>query len=159
VHECSRRHAAALVVGFAAALWSSRGRAATEHATAAEAKAMVERAAALLRQEGPQKAFAAFDDKSNKEFHDKDLYVFVRSMDGNTVAHGANPGMIGHTNLQLRDADGKLYNLEMINLAKTKGSGWVDYRWPNPLSHKIEQKSSYILRVGDYVVCAGIYKN
>ncbi|HTZ81242.1 MAG TPA: cache domain-containing protein [Stellaceae bacterium] len=133
--------------------------AAGEHGTADEAKAMVEKAVAYIKQVGPEKAFAAIDDKSNKDFHDRDLYVFVRSMDGNTVAHGANPGLIGHTNLELKDADGKLYNKEMIDTANTKGSGWVDYRWPNPVSHKIEPKSSFVEKAGDYVVGAGFYKD
>ncbi len=74
--------------------------AAGDHGTADEAKAMVEKAVAYLKQVGPEKAFAAFGDKSNKDFHDRDLYVFVRGMDGNTVAHGVNPGMIGHTSLE-----------------------------------------------------------
>lgn len=143
-----------LAMGLAPAL----GNAAADHGTADEAKAMVEKAIALIKSEGPEKAFAAFDDPANKDFHYKDLYIFVRSMDGNTVAHGANKGMIGHTSLDLKDADGKLYNKEMIDDAKTKGSGWVDYRWPDPVDKKIEQKSSYIERVGDYVVGAGFYK-
>ena len=128
------------------------------HGTADEAKAMVERAAAYLKSVGPEKAFAAFMDPANKDFHDRDLYVFVRSMDGNTVAHGANKGMIGHTSLELKDADGKLYNKEMIELASSKGSGWVEYRWVNPMDKKIEQKASFIEKVGDYVVGAGFYK-
>jgi signal transduction histidine kinase len=116
------------------------------------------KAVALLKQAGPDKAFAAFGDPANKDFHDRDLYVFVRSMDGNTVAHGANKAMIGHTSLDLKDADGKLYNKEMIDLATSKGNGWVDYRWVNPVNKKIEPKSSYIEKVGDYVVGAGFYK-
>ncbi|HXP76729.1 MAG TPA: cache domain-containing protein [Stellaceae bacterium] len=135
------------------------GVASADKGTADEAKAMVEKAAALLKDSGPDKAFAAFDDPANKDFHDRDLYIFVRSMDGNTVAHGANKGMIGHTNLDLKDADGKPYNKEMIDLASSKGSGWVDYRWVNPVSHKIEPKSSFIVKVGDYVVGAGFYKD
>ena len=131
--------------------------AATAHGTADEAKALADRAAAYLKQVGPEKAFAAFDDKAGA-FTDRDLYVFVRSMDGNTVAHGANVAMIGHTSLGLKDADGKLYNKEMIDLAQDKGSGWVDYRWVDPLDKKIEQKSSYIERVGDYVVGVGFYR-
>jgi cytochrome c len=128
------------------------------HGNADEAKAMVVKAAAYLKEVGAEKAFAAFNDKSNPNFHDRDLYIFVRGMDGNTVAHGANAGMIGHTSLELKDADGKLYNKEMIELAQSKGSGWVDYRWVNPMDKKIEQKSSYIEKVGDYVVGAGFYK-
>jgi len=144
----------ALCIGLA----PHHARASATRGSADEAKALVEKAAALLKEVGPEKAFAIFDDKSNPEFHDRDLYVFVRGMDGNTVAHGANKGMIGHTNLDLKDADGKPYNKEMIDLATSKGSGWVDYRWVDPLSHKIEPKSSYIMKVGDYVVGAGFYK-
>jgi cytochrome c len=131
---------------------------AADRATGQEAKAMVERAAALLEKVGPEKAFAAFMDPANKEFHDRDLYVFVRSMDGNTVAHGVNKAMIGHTSLDSKDADGKLYNKEIMETATAKGSGWVDYRWPNPVDKKIEQKSSYVQKAGDYVIGAGFYK-
>jgi cytochrome c len=128
------------------------------HGTADDAKAMVDRAVAMFKQAGAEKTFAAINDPASKDFHDRDLYVFVRSMDGNTVAHGANKGMIGHTSLDLKDADGKLYNKEMIDLANSKGSGWVDYRWVNPVDKKIEPKSSFVEKVGDYVVGAGFYK-
>ncbi|HEX3989834.1 MAG TPA: hypothetical protein VHX39_01550, partial [Acetobacteraceae bacterium] len=80
-----------------------------DHGTADEAKALCEKAVADLKENGPDKAFAVFNDPHGS-FIDRDLYVFVRSLDGNTVAHGANIHMIGHTNLSLRDADGKLYN-------------------------------------------------
>jgi cytochrome c len=147
----------AVVAVILAALVPRPGAATGTHGTAPEAKALADRAAAYLTEVGPDKAFAAFDDKTGK-FVNGDLYVFVRSMDGNTVAHGANKAMIGHTNLNLRDADGKLYNKEMIDLAQTKGTGWVDYRWVNPVDKKIEQKSSYIERVGDYVIGVGFYR-
>jgi len=130
----------------------------SSYGTADEAKSMVERAVALLKQVGPEKAFAAFSDPNNKDFHDRDLYVFVRSMDGNTVAHGVNKGMVGHTSMETKDADGKLYNKEIMETATTKGSGWVDYRWPNPVTKKIEPKSSFVEKTGDYVVGAGFYK-
>lgn len=142
------------VIAFAPAF----ARADASHGTADEAKAMVDRAASYLKQVGPQKAFAAFSDSANKDYHDRDLYIFVRSMDGNTVAHGVNPGMVGHTSLETKDADGKLYNKEIMDTANTKGSGWVDYRWPDPVTKKIEPKSSFVEKVGDYVIGAGFYK-
>ena len=145
--------AAALIIALA----SSASVFAAEHGTADEAKALCEKAVAYLKQAGPDKAFPVFNDQHGP-FVDRDLYVFVRSMDGNTVAHGANEHMIGHTSLSLRDADGKLYNKEMIDLAATAGSGWVDYRWVDPVDKKIEQKSSFIERAGDYVVGVGFYK-
>ncbi len=125
---------------------------------AEQTKAMVEKAAVYLQANGAQKAFAAFDDSADKEFHDGDLYVFVRTLDGNTIAHGAFPVMIGQTDLNTADADGKRYNKELVELAKSAGSGWVHYRWPNPADNRIENKSTFIKRVGDYIVCAGFYE-
>jgi cytochrome c len=142
---------------LAVTLTSAVGAKAGEHGTADEARALCEKAVAYLKENGPDKAFAAFNDPHGA-FVDRDLYVFVRSLDGNTVAHGANTHMIGHTNLNLRDADGKLYNQQMIDLATAKGSGWVDYRWVDPEDKKIEQKSSFVAREGDYVVGVGFYK-
>ena len=125
---------------------------------ARQTKAMVEKAASYLKENGAQKAFAAFNDKSNEEFHDGGLYVFVRTLDGNTIAHGAFPVMIGQTDLNTKDIDGKLYNKELVELAVSAGSGWVHYRWPNPADNRIENKSTFIQRVGDYIVCAGFYE-
>jgi hypothetical protein len=40
----------------------------------------------------------------------------------------------------------------------SSGNGWVDYKWPNPITNKIEDKSSYVEKMGDYFVGVGIYK-
>jgi hypothetical protein len=125
---------------------------------ARQTKAMVEKAASYLQENGSQKAFSAFNDKSNAAFHDGGIYVFVRTLDGNTIAHGAFPVMIGQTDLNTKDIDGKLYNKELVELAVSAGSGWVHYRWPNPADNRIENKSTFIKRVGDYIVCAGFYE-
>ena len=145
----------ALLIGLSAPLAFADN---ANHGSAADAKAMVERATTYLKAVGPEKAFAAFMDPANKDFHDRDLYVFVRSMDGNTVAHGVNKAMIGRTTLETKDADGKLYNKDIMETAIKNGSGWVDYRWVNPVDRKIEQKSSFVEKVGDYVIGAGFYK-
>jgi signal transduction histidine kinase len=48
---------------------------------------------------------------------------------------------------------------EMIATAKSgDGKGWVDFKWPNPTSKTIEQKSGYVIRVDDMLVGSGIYK-
>jgi signal transduction histidine kinase len=162
-----RRHAIVGGCAFAGGLLALAGillapalhPAAGRHGTAEEAKAMVEKAVAYLEAHGPEQAFAAFDDRSNRDFHRGELYVFVRTLDGNTIAHGANLVMIGQTDLHMADADGKPYNQEIIELARTAGSGWVHYRWPNPVGQEIEAKSTYVQRVGNYVVGAGVYEH
>jgi len=57
------------------------------------------------------------------------------------------------------DADGKEFDNDIVALAMTKGSGWVDYRMTNPLTKKVERKSSWVRRVGDYVVFVGAYRS
>jgi len=47
---------------------------------------------------------------------------------------------------------------EAVAMSKGPGSGWIDYKWPNPLTNKIEDKSSYVEKMGDYFVGVGIYK-
>lgn len=143
---------------LAAALGGVRPAAAdAAHGTPEEAKAMVEKAAALITSDGQDKAFAVIDNPTGP-FVDGDLYVFVTSFEGVTLAHGLNKALIGKNLLHVKDADGKLFVQEMVDLAKDKGEGWVDYKWPNPTSKKIEDKTSFIKRVGDTFVGCGIYK-
>ena len=125
--------------------------------TADEAKAMVDKAAKLLAADGKDKAFPVFDDPKGA-FVDRDLYVFVLNLEGTTVAHGVNKALIGKSLINVKDADGKAFIQDIIKLANTSGEGWVDYKWPNPTTKKIEEKSSFIKKVGDVIVGVGIYK-
>ena len=136
---------------------SSQVMAADTNGTPEQAKAMVEGAAALIEKEGNEKAFAVIDDPSGP-FVKGDMYVFVTGFDGVTLAHGTNRVLIGKNLIQVKDADGKLFVQAMIDVAKSKGEGWVDYKWPNPVTHKIEAKTTYLKRAGDELVACGIYK-
>ncbi len=102
--------------------------------------------------------FKAVSDKSVANFHDRDLYPFIYDLRGNCVAHGARPALIGKNLLDLKDQDGKYLIREMIGIANGSGSGWVNYKWPNPINNKIEDKTSYIEKMGDYFVGVGVYR-
>ena len=90
------------------------------------------------------------------------MYPFIYYRDGAKkgvcVAHGARPALIGKNLLDLKDQDGKYLIRELADVANGPGSGWVDYKWPNPITNKIEDKSSYVEKMGDYFVGVGIYK-
>ena len=77
---------------------------------------------------------------------------------GLTLAHGGNAKLVNKDMSGLKDADQKLFIVEMMQLAKTKGSGWVDYKWVNPATKKIEPKTTYIQKVDNYFVGCGTYK-
>jgi signal transduction histidine kinase len=130
---------------------------AATNGTPDEAKAMVEKAVKLIQAEGKDKAFAQINDPAGP-FVDRDLYVFVLNMEGTTVAHGVNKALIGKSLVNLKDADGKPFIQEMIEMGKAGKVGWVDYKWTNPQTKKVEAKSSYLMKVGDVIVGVGIYK-
>ncbi len=145
------------VAACALALLSSHVMA-TEGGTAAEATAMVKKAIAYQKANGPDKTFAEIQNPGGA-FRDRDLYVSVIDMSGKYYAQGANPKMVGKNLIDLKDVDGKFIIKSIIEVASTKGSGWVDYKWANPSSGAIEQKSSYVEKSGELMYVTGIYKH
>lgn len=120
------------------------------------AKALVWRAAHELKRR-PDTAFERFNRLDGGFVHD-DLYVFVIGLDDEIVyAHGGSPREVGRKAGTLVDASGKAFALEMIEIAKSKGEGETRYAWRNPISRKVENKHSYVVRVGRYLVGAGAY--
>jgi len=130
---------------------------AAEFGTPAEAEALVKKAVAEIKAVGKDKAFTQINDKKGK-FTDRDLYVFVYDMNGKCVAHGFNPKMIGKDLIDMKDPDGVFYVKERIAISKTKGKGWQDYKFTNPLTKKIETKRAYVEKVDDFIVGSGAYK-
>jgi len=153
--EAMRGLAAALV----ALLLAVHPASAAEFGTRVEAVAMVKRAQQMFTEAGVEATFKAVDDKSNPVFHDRDLYVFIYDLQGVCVSHGARPALIGKNLISLKDQNGVYIIQEMIALAKGPGNGWVDYKWPNPITNKIEDKASYVEKMGDYFVGVGVYRD
>lgn len=123
-----------------------------------EAVSLVEQAAEMVKSVGKDKALAAINDPKGP-FVKGSLYVFAYNIDGTIVAHPMNPRLIGKNMMAVKDADGKAFTKDFVATAKSaQGKGWVDYRWTNPISKKVEAKSSYIERVGDGFLGCGIYK-
>ena len=90
-----------IVMGAAAALVIGTLAMPGYAATADEAKAMAERAAAYIKQMGPEKAFADFT-RADGGFSQGELYVFCYDHDGVNKAHGANASFVGKNLLMSR---------------------------------------------------------
>ena len=119
---------------------------------------LVKKAAEMVKSAGKEKALAALNNPKGP-FVKGALYVFAYEMGGTIIAHPMNPKLIGKDMLEVKDADGKAFTKDFIATANSAtGKGWVDYRWTNPESKKIEPKSSYIEKVGDIFLGCGIYK-
>ena len=131
---------------------------AAEKGTAEEAAAMVKKGIEFIKLHGKEKAFAEFSNPSG-QFVKGDLYVMCYDMEGNNKCHGGNSKLIGKNLLEIKDASGVFIVKSFIDMAKSKGNGWIDYKWPNTVTKAVESKSTYIEKVDDnLLIGVGIYK-
>ena len=138
----------------ALALFAGPAFAAGEFGTAAEAKAMLEKAVAAVKANKAD-ALAKFT-KGEGGFKDRDLYPFCGGPDGNFTAH---PSLVGKSLKELKDKAGKALGAEMYANAKEGSIGEVAYMWVRPgTTEPLVQKVSYFTKVGDQVCAVGYYK-
>jgi hypothetical protein len=124
-----------------------------------DAIALVEKGAAFMKANGKQELIKRINSK-DPEFYHGELYLHMRdAKTGIMVAHPVNPALIGKDLTDVPDTTGKKYRRDIIELAASKGKGWVDYTYKNPADGKVEKKNTYIMRVGDVTLESGIYKN
>ncbi len=142
---------AAVVLGALAGPASAR--------TPQEVQALVERAVAHIRDVGRDRAAADLT-RPDGGFVDGDLYVYCTDAAGNVIAHGGNPKLVGTNLTGWRDPDGRLPGVEIRRIAFTQGSGWLEFRWPDPVTKRIELKEAYVMKVDNNLICgSGYYKD
>ena len=127
-----------------------------ERGTPAEARAMLQQAVEHYNFVGRKQALADFNEKK-APFGDRDLYVASIGPDHLIVANGGFPSLVGTSADGWRDADGKPVGKESWEIANSKGEGSIQYRWTNPVSHKMEPKVLYFQKVGEDVCGVGAY--
>jgi cytochrome c len=126
--------------------------------TEKDAVAMAERAMGLVKSKGKDEMIKRINAK-DPDFCQGELYIGMRDIKtGIMLAHPYNPSIVGKDLTDVPDANGKKYRREIIETASAKGKGWVDYQYKNPKSGKIEPKTTYVLKVDDVVLEAGLYK-
>ena len=129
---------------------------AAERATPAEAEALVKRAIVYYQKHGKQKSLDEFS-RSPGPFVDRDLYVTVLTMDGDSLAH-INPKMRGRNMLDYRDVDGKYAIRERTQLAQKQGTGWHEFKFFNPMTKKVEIKRNYVETYDKLIFSAGAFR-
>ena len=103
-----------------------------------------------------ENAFAEFRKKDSEWFRG-DVYVFVDDMEGKNLCHPVKPDLEGKSLLDMKDANGKEFVREMIELLKTKDAGWVEYAWTKPGATTPSKKLGYVkkAKLGDKPVLVG----
>jgi signal transduction histidine kinase len=130
--------------------------------TSAQAVALVKQAVAYAKQNGIAKLIQETNTATGK-FHvatGGELYIFIYDERGTVKAIGYNTAaLVGKNRIDLKDPDGVMIVKELVNLAQTKGKGWVDYKYPNPSTGQNEQKTSYMEFYEGAIIGSGVYKD
>lgn len=142
-----------LILGFVLATGFGSAMAADEYGTPAEAKAMLEKAVAAVKQD-ESKALEMFT-KGAGGFKEKDLYPFCAGPDGNFTAH---PKLVGKSLADLKDPTGKAFGQEILDTAQQGKISEVTYMYPRPGGTDPVQKVAYVTKVEDQVCAVGYYK-
>lgn len=122
-----------------------------------EAEAMVKKAITYYRSVGKDRALMEICDPRGK-FVSGDMYVSVYDQTGKCLAHGANMKMMGKDWSELKDADGKAFIKERLDMVKTQPTGWQTYKWTNPVTKQIEPKTAYVEKAEEVIFTCGTYK-
>ena len=124
------------------------------YGTTKEAKAMLQRAVAAVK-EDKGKALDMFN-KGEGGFKDRDLYVFcANTSDGILTAH---PNLKGENLQEIKGKKGFPLGQEIMRTAAEGEIKEVTYWWPRPGSDKPLEKRTFYTKVGDQNCGVGYYK-
>ncbi len=151
-----RHRAIAALAATALTLLAAAARA-QEPVTAEQVIAFVDKMIAHIEVVGTEKAFADFSDTKGPWVQGQ-LYPFCHSLAGINVAHGGNPNMVGKGGvLDIKAPDGRFVNRLIFEKVLADGKGWVEYKWPNSVSKKIEMKQVYSVLIHNKYICGSGY--
>ena len=88
-----------------------------------------------------------------------DEYFWINDLTPAMIMHPLKPELDGKSLSESKDPTGKQLFVEMAQVAKTKGGGFVDYKWPMPGASKPVAKVSYVkhFEPWGWVIGSGIY--
>lgn len=97
-------------------------------------------------------------DTINNMRYEKTEYFWINDLKSRTIMH-PDPAMIGKDMSDYKDPSGKKFMVEMVNVCRLKGAGFVDYKWPKPGQKKPVPKISYVklYPAWGWIVGTGVY--
>jgi cytochrome c len=118
---------------------------------------LVQKAYDYVKANGKEKALKEFMDPKGP-FVKGELYIYAYDYNGTVLSHGGDPTLVGKNLIGYKDPNGVPAVQEASNLAKTKGSGWFECMFPNPLTKKQQNKLVFVKKVDDnWFLGSGLY--
>jgi signal transduction histidine kinase len=124
--------------------------------TAAEAKALLEKAVAAIKAD-EKKAIEDFNNPTGG-FRDRDLYVFCAGAPTYNFTAHPKAELRGTPLAALVDKKGKKLGEELIKVAADGKIGEVDYMFPRPGGTDPVEKVTFVTKAGNQICGVGYYK-
>jgi methyl-accepting chemotaxis protein len=77
-------------------------------------------------------------------------YFWINDFTPDMIMHPIKPSLDGKNLSNSKDPHGKKLFVEMVEVAKSSGSGFVTYMWPHPKNGADEEKISYVFTFEPY---------
>jgi len=140
-------------------LWSAASVSAQQLGTAEEARAMLDRAIAALKS-NEATALSEFNDPSNKQFHDRDLYVFCYNLSDGKITAYESPALlnIDVRTLALKDDPIGQRVYQAVQNAAEASVVTIDYNFPKPGTTEPVPKQTLETRIGNQGCGVTYYK-
>ena len=148
-----------VALGALSSLLSVAPSAAQQLGTADEAKAMLERAGTVLKSSEPS-ALVKFNDPTDRQFHDRDLYVFCFNVSDGKITADSTNGLRGIDIRTLRLKDDPIGQRTYDTVQNTpQGSvATIDYSFPKPGTVEPVPKQFLETRIGNQGCGVAYYK-
>jgi signal transduction histidine kinase len=68
-----------------------------------------------------------------------------------------NKKYVGKDFYRITDFDGRSFIKDIVDTANAEGSGWVEYKWLDPVTKTERPKTVYFEMTNGVIICSGIY--
>jgi hypothetical protein len=140
-------------------LWTVSSVSAQQLGTAEQARAMLDRAISALKS-NEATALSEFNDPNNKQFHERDLYVFCYDMSDGKITAYESPALlnIDVRTLALKDDPIGQRTYEAAQNAPEGSIVTIEYKLPKPGTTEPAPKQTVEMRIGHQSCGVTYYK-
>lgn len=91
--------------------------------------------------------------------YDKTNYFWINNYQPEMVMHPIKPALEGKDLTNNKDPDGKALFVEMVNITKKDGEGFIPYKWPKPGEEQPVDKVAFVkgFNQWQWVIGSGVY--
>ena len=130
-----------------------------ELGTVEQARAMLDRAISALKS-NEVAALSEFNDPNNKQFHERDLYVFCYNVSDGKITAYESPALLNVDirTLTLKDDQIGKRAYEALQSAPEGSTVTIDYKFPKPGTTELVPKQTIETRIGNQGCGVTYYK-